>query len=80
MSAKCTLIDIYGTGKNTETGTKVRLAIQFILTLLTAVAMAIPTAIIFWDTEAENECKGPIMHSDIMSKDPERFVNVSRRF
>jgi hypothetical protein len=54
MSATCTLKDIYGTAGQIETGHKIRLGVQFTLTLLTGLAMAIPTAIIFWDTEATN--------------------------
>jgi hypothetical protein len=54
MSDKCTLKDIYSTGGQLETGRKIRLGVQFTLTLLVSIGMAIPTAIVFWDTEATN--------------------------
>jgi hypothetical protein len=52
--------------------------VHFCLVLLFSIGLAIPTGIFLFDIEERNTCYAPVHASDF--NNPDRWVNVSRRF
>lgn len=70
--------DVYQTNRVVDKTQRNRLCCHFWIVLLWSIGLAIPTGIFLFDVETRNTCYAPVHASDF--NNPDRWVNVSRRF
>lgn len=70
--------DVYQTNRVVDKAQRNRLCCHFWTVLLWSIGLAIPTGIYLFDIETRNTCYAPVHASDF--NNPNRWVNVSRRF
>ena len=77
---KFILSDIYKTDKEMSKKYMARLFIHFGIVLGISIALAISIGTILTKKETANKCSAPVMESDRGTLDPERIVDVARRY